>query len=58
MPRITVDAEVYAQLTAPEWVGKSPNQVLRVLFTLLETKTYRPRRKRNWLQKLVRRVLK
>ncbi len=56
--RITVDKDVYQNLTAPEWVGKSPNQVLRVLFTLPETKTYRPRRKMNWLQKLVRRVLK
>ncbi len=56
--RITVDKDVYQNLTAPEWVGKSPNQVLRVLFTLPETKTYRPRRKRNWLQKLIRGILK
>ena len=56
--RITIDKEVWQRLTAPEWVGKSPNQALRVIFGMPETKTYRPRRKRNWLQKLILKKVK
>lgn len=56
--RITVDPEVYAQLTAPQFVGKTPNQMLRFTFGMPETKAYRPRRKRNWLQRLIRRIMK
>lgn len=56
--RITVDTEVYTKLTDPMYVGKSPNQALRVILSMPETKAYRPRRKRNWLQKFIRKVLK
>ena len=56
--RITVDTEVYARLTMPEYVGKSPNQALRVILGMPETKTYRPRRKRNWLQKQIRNIIR
>ena len=56
--RITIDKEVWQRLTAPEWVGKSPNQALRVILGMPETKTYRPRRKRNWLQKLILKKVK
>ncbi len=56
--RITVDTEVYQRLIAPEWVGLTPNQVLRKMMALPDVKAYRPRRKRNWLQRLIRKVLK
>ncbi len=56
--RITVDTEVYAQLTAPQFVGKTPNQMLRFTFGMPETKARKPRRKRNWLSKAIRKVVK
>ncbi len=56
--RITVDSEVFQRLTAPQFVGKTPNQMLRFTFGLPETKTYRPRRKRNWLSEAIRKFFK
>ncbi len=54
--RITVDSEVYQRLIAPEYVGKSPNQVLRAFCNLPDVKVRKPRRKRNWLSRFIRKI--